>query len=543
MNKNIQLLDCTLRDGGYVNDWKFGHSNIISIFKRLADTNVDFIEIGFLDDRRPFDKDRSIMPNTKSVDKIYGKLDKKNSLIVGMIDYGTCSIENISPANESCIDAIRVIFKKGKMHEAMDFCKQVKKLGYKVFSQLVSITSYEQEDFEEIIKLVNEVKPYAVSIVDTYGLLDNKWLLSIFKILDDNVMDGIKIGYHAHNNFQLAYSNCLALINCETKHEILVDGSLYGMGKSAGNAPIELVAMAINNINNNKYNISPMLEAINESIVEFYKTSPWGYKPFFYMVAKNQCHPSYLSDFEKKDNLSITMLDSLLAKIEPKEKKLLYDKQLGEQIYNSFVQENTNDELTLKKLTSVFSKNNILLIGPGKNIVLQENYVKKFISNNKPTIISINYLPEGIEVDYVFITKEYRYKEMLEKLYDISDSCIRTIALTNISPVNGAFDYVINREPLLEKKETIKDNSFLMMLELLTKIGVKKVYCAGFDGYSDKDNNYFNPNMEYSFIKSQASSLNSHISEKIKYYKTKLDIDFITFSEYTKENDINGGAF
>ena len=87
------LLDCTLRDGGYINDWKFGKDNLINVFERVTDAGVDVIEIGFLDDRRVFDKDRSIMPNTDSVEKIYGKLNRKNTQVVGMIDFGTCSIE------------------------------------------------------------------------------------------------------------------------------------------------------------------------------------------------------------------------------------------------------------------------------------------------------------------------------------------------------------------------------------------------------------------------------------------------------------------
>ena len=81
----VKLLDCTLRDGGYVNDWNFGHNNLVSIFERLVDAGIDIIEIGFLDERRPFDINRSIMPDTDSVFNIYGDLDKKNSIIVGMI--------------------------------------------------------------------------------------------------------------------------------------------------------------------------------------------------------------------------------------------------------------------------------------------------------------------------------------------------------------------------------------------------------------------------------------------------------------------------
>ena len=74
--RNIQLLDCTLRDGGYVNDWEFGHDTLLSVFQRLVSAGVDLIEVGFLDERRPYDSNRSISPDTKSVDKIWGGIDK-----------------------------------------------------------------------------------------------------------------------------------------------------------------------------------------------------------------------------------------------------------------------------------------------------------------------------------------------------------------------------------------------------------------------------------------------------------------------------------
>ena len=173
----IRLLDCTLRDGGYVNDWEFGHSTITSIFERVVDSGAEIIEIGFLDDRRPFDINRTIMPDTKSVQDIFGHCVKRPPMVVGMIDYGTCKLENIQPCEESYLDGIRVIFKKHIMHEAMEYCAQLKKLGYKVFSQLVSITSYSDEEMMELIGLVNEIEPFAVSMVDTYGLLDPNYML------------------------------------------------------------------------------------------------------------------------------------------------------------------------------------------------------------------------------------------------------------------------------------------------------------------------------------------------------------------------------
>ena len=117
----IKLLDCTLRDGGYVNDWEFGHNNLVSIFERVVSAGVDIIEVGFLDERRPFDMNRSIMPDSSCVEKIYGHLDRKQAMVVGMIDYGTCGIEHIQPCSESYLDGIRVIFKKHIRWQAIDF--------------------------------------------------------------------------------------------------------------------------------------------------------------------------------------------------------------------------------------------------------------------------------------------------------------------------------------------------------------------------------------------------------------------------------------
>ncbi len=540
--KKIQLLDCTLRDGGYVNDWRFGYTNTVSIFERLADANVDIIEVGFLDDRRPYDIDRTIFPDTKSADMIFGRLDRKNAMVVGMIDFGTCAIENLAPCEDSYLDGIRVIFKKGKMHPAMEFCRQVKELGYKVFSQLVSVTSYTDEELLELISLVNDVKPHAVSMVDTYGLMDDEKLLHLYKILDDNVLPGIGIGFHAHNNFQLGYSNALTFLKYEGKHDIVVDGTLYGMGKSAGNAPIELIAMTLNERYGGSYVIDSMLEAINESVMEFYRKTPWGYKTFFYLCAKNKCHPNYLTDFEKEENLSVSMIDELLSTIEPEDKKLLYDKEVGRKYYGEFVESHIDEGKAVNDFLDFAGDRKILLVGPGKNIGLQAKKVQKFVAEENPVIISVNYLPKEVTSDCVFITNPKRYHDMTLPLREDRHKDVKKLATTNVTARNGKFDFVINRSPLLEKDEKIIDNSFLMLVKFLNRIGIKSIYCAGFDGYSDRENNYNNPEMEYDFVKREAVSLNSHMKASIAEYRKQMDIKFITYSAYDAEEDIHGAA-
>lgn len=534
--REIQLLDCTLRDGGYTNDWEFGYNNLISIYERQTNAGVDIIEIGFLDDRRPFDRNRSIMPDTKSAQMIWKESSARPPMVVGMIDFGTCSIENIQPCSESFLDGIRVIFKEHKMYEAMQFCADLKALGYKVFSQLVSITSYSDEKLMELIGLVNEVEPYAVSIVDTYGLLYPDDMLHYFHILDKYVKSFIRIGFHAHNNLQLAYANSLAFLEQKTKHNLVIDGTLYGMGKSAGNAPIELLAMWLNEKCGAAYRISEMLESIEESIMDLYMQSSWGYKIPFYLSSRNKCHPNYVSYYKAKQSLSVSKIDRILATIEPEDKKLLYDKLTAEQIYENYQRKNIQNDISKEHLKEELQNKKIVLVGPGKNIRLQGEKVKKYIEDNKPCVISVNYNPEEINVDYIFVTNSKRY-------HNIQIKSEKIIATSNVECRNGVFDFHVDREPLLDQGAKITDNSFLMLLQLLFSLGVRDVTCAGFDGYSEKEDNYFNPMMEYGFVKREAQELNRHMREVVLKFRENMKIEFLTYSAYDREEDMDSAAF
>ena len=164
--RQISLLDCTLRDGGFLNDWDFGYQTANSIFRRLVKSNVDIIEIGFINDKRDFNIEKTINPTTRAFDEIFKNQSKGNSHIVAMIDFGTCSISNIAPKEESFIDGIRVIFKKKDMQTAINYCHEIKSKGYKVYTNPVSITTYSDREMLDLIELINGLNPSAMSLVD-----------------------------------------------------------------------------------------------------------------------------------------------------------------------------------------------------------------------------------------------------------------------------------------------------------------------------------------------------------------------------------------
>lgn len=525
----VKLLDCTLRDGGYVNDWHFGHDNLVSIFERLVDAGVDIIEIGFLDERRPFDINRSIMPDSDSVARIYGKLNRRQAMVVGMIDYGTCSLANIKPCEECFLDGIRVIFKKHLREPALAFCKELKNLGYKVFAQLVSITSYNDDEILNLIRLANEVKPYAVSMVDTYGLLHQNNLLHYFELLNTYLDPEIRLGYHAHNNFQMGYANCITMLSNKIDRPMVVDGSIYGMGKSAGNAPVELIAMYMNNTLGKHYMVSQLLEAIDANISQFYHPATWGYNIFYYIAASNDCHPDYVAYLMAKRTLSVKSINEILEKLQG-EKKLLYDKEYIEKLYIEYQENEINDKTDRERLRRILEDKEILLIGPGVTIHTQEELVKNFIKEHNPTIISINYVPEAFKPDYIFLSNSKRYVQLATRL---SRQKYSIIATSNVTCTSGStFDYVLNFSTLIDRDAEIIDNSLVMLLKVLADMGCTEVSLAGFDGYSDKSSNYFDTAMEYDFVKNMAEYLNQYTNAFLKEMQDTLKIHFLTESHY-----------
>lgn len=529
MIKNVKMLDCTLRDGGYINDWDFGHSVLTGIYKRLDAAGVDYIEVGFLDDRRDFDINRSIMPDTDAINKIYGSIEKRQAIPVAMIDYGTCSLDNIGPADSTFIDGIRVIFKKEKIAEALPYCKELKNKGYKLFIQAISITAYSDMEMLEYVQKINEVKPYAFSIVDTYGLLDNKSLTRYFRLIDNNLDPEIKLGYHEHNNFQLGFSNTMKFLSMETTRELVADATVYGMGKSAGNCAIELLGMHLNDYYEKNYNLNLFLEIIDTDLMSIYKRHYWGYKYDFYISAMQMCHPAYVQYLLEKKTLSISSVNEILSTI-PVEKKLVCDKEWIKAAYIEYQKHQMDDSCACKTLKEeIFSRKNVLVLGPGNSIVNEKEKVEETIKDGQTVIFTINFFTRRYPVSYVFMSNAKRYSKLADNMFD-KEMTAKLLITSNITPLDFKPDYVFNYGTLLNNECENSDNALILLLNLLIKIGVKSVKLAGFDGFSADGENYYERG--YDFYKDKSDELNKKISSDLKILKSRIEIKFITETKY-----------
>jgi len=527
------ILDCTLRDGGFVNDWEFGYSSIRSIVSRLDNSGIEMIEVGFIDARREYDKNRSIFPNTEAINRTLGDLLVSQAMLIGMIDFGTCPQGNIALRNESVIDGIRVIFKKKDIDPALEYCLQLKDKGYKIFINPVSLTSYTDKEILDLLEKINSLKPYAVSIVDTYGLMLRDEILHYVNLIDNNLASGIRLGYHSHNNQQMAYANCCTLLDRRNKHDVIVDTTLFGMGKSAGNANTELVASYANKIHNKKYKTEQLLDCIYTDIMRIYKKTPWGYSLHYYLSALNDCHPDYIGFLLKKNTLSVQGIDEIVAQI-PQEQKLIYSHKIIEELYIEYQKKSINDTQVYSELTNVFNENTILLMFPGNTIKTHEAEIKKYIEKNNPILMAVNFLPSRIFPNYVFTGNRKRY-DKLSDFYFTTEKPPIVIATSNILESNVPVTYRLNYESLIGSAFEIVDNSSVLCLNFLKKLGIKRIAVAGMDGFSaDAEKNFADPFMDMYNSAEGLMQSNHEMKKFINSMQENMVIDFITPSIFNK---------
>lgn len=272
----IQINDCTIRDGGYLLDKNSPPEYIKGIVDGLVAAGIDIIEIGFLQDK--VNNETLVYDNSKGAKK-YIPEGIEPSRFTGFCDNSRYSIENLDECDNKAFEYLRISFAKHESKEALVFVKQAKEKGYKVFANPMDAPSYSKKEMSLMIDEINLIKPYAFSIVDTFGTMYLDDLRTIFDQFASELDKEIKIGLHSHNNLQL--SNALAEVMIElaveADRDIVVDGSLYGMGRGAGNASTEVLASYLNEKHNMNYNIGVLFDTIEKYIIPYQDTVKWGY--------------------------------------------------------------------------------------------------------------------------------------------------------------------------------------------------------------------------------------------------------------------------
>ena len=307
-NKKFLLLDCTLRDGGYINNWKFSKDFIKDFIELMNSNKVDIVEIGFVNKTNNYKG--TIVGQCRNINSEYLNLFKNTDFkIAVMADYKDINITILEKEeSKDIIDLIRIAFHKDDLENAIKTCIKIKKLGYKISVNAMAITRYNEKELIHLFNLVNENKFDILYIADSYGSLNSVEIKELISNFDSNLLD-TTVGIHLHNNMNNAFSNFISSTEIMTNNSLYVDSTLFGMGRGAGNLQTELV------LNYKKINkecliktllfIEKYLKPIFNNTIE----TQWGYDLDYFLSGFLKVHPNYINKFRE---ISISLSNKIL---------------------------------------------------------------------------------------------------------------------------------------------------------------------------------------------------------------------------------------
>jgi len=308
---NLEILDCTIRDGGYVNSWRFTNKFVKQVYHAVTNSGVDFFEIGFIDPINPnYGPWNHLSPS--NIHMITS--DYVGCKIGAMVNYGKTSLNQIMDKDQTGISIIRVAVHKNKIKEAIHFTEKIGDLGYKTSLQMMGYSTLSSDEQKNIRKLLNDANINYAYIADSYGALEPKNIKHLLLPLMN--LDNLKIGFHAHNNIQTAFANTLEAINCGVD---IVDGSILGMGRGAGNMPLELLIALLERENPNRYNVKPLIHCIDRQMLKIYGEPTWGYNHKYALTGIYNLHPYFIKKLLEEKNLSITQSADKIKKLKEKQ--------------------------------------------------------------------------------------------------------------------------------------------------------------------------------------------------------------------------------
>lgn len=535
---HAKLLDCTLRDGAYLLDKRFGDTTIKGIISGLIKANIDYIEIGFLQNEG-FGEGKVVFKNAAEAKKFIPT--KKNGCkFTVLADYSRYSVENLEANTGDSIDAVRECFFKEERFGAIQACRVIKEKGYKLFVQPVDILGYTDMELIEFIQLVNEVEPYCLSIVDTFGSMYQEDLHRVFELLNHNLSPSCKIGFHSHNNMQLSSALSQEFIRMTVgKREVIVDSTISGMGRGAGNTPTELVAQYMVSKLGYNYDMDAILDLIDGYMDNIRARCQWGYSTAYFVAGCYSAHVNNISFLNQKNSICSKDIRYILNKIGADARKK-YDYELLEKTYWELLKANIDDSLSLQRLKDAIGAQQVLILVPGNTISSYIDDIQNYINTNKPIVISVNFIHDSLPMDYIYMSnvKRYQYWSNNGKFFTI-----KKILTSNIMENNSDENVeIVSFTKLIKCGWEHLDNSSIMLLRLLDILDVSDIAIAGFDGYDYANEgrlNYVSKDLELSTPTVNPTDLNHEIEEMLQdYYLTRIhkdtSIKFVTPSRFAR---------
>lgn len=326
MNSNIQVLDCTLRDGGQGLESRFASGIPVKSFTEdekmkiaelTRDSGVDIVEIGSVSRNSVGQEHFAIYENIEQLSKFLPEMTNPNQLFTGLyIDPDTplCEIPEYS---QGLVEGIRVIMRYSQLQESIDFCAGLVKKGYKVFIQPMLTMRYTDEELNRLIEAANDMGAYALYFVDSFGYMLPKDIERLYHFYDKKLDKNIRIGFHVHNNMDAAFHNVCYFVERLVSRKCIIDACATGMGQGAGNMQTEVLLHYLNSEFQTQYRIDYTLEVCDmlEKFVD-HGLEMWGYSPLQFVSVMHQAAYKYAVSMKIDYRMSLVQIHHALAHLQ-----------------------------------------------------------------------------------------------------------------------------------------------------------------------------------------------------------------------------------
>ena len=336
--KNILLQDCTLRDGGMgIEDaakrgssTAFSALDIKKLTECLVESQMDIVEIGSIEISKDDKRKYATYQSSESASEMMPK-GEQGQLYTVLYRGPDTPIEDIPSYRESLCGHVRVILRYSQLKKSLDFCKALAKKGYRVFIQPALTTWYSQEELQAVFDTANDIDAFAAYFTDSHGYMDSSDVRRLFEIYHKSLKPQIRIGFHAHNNKNLAFSNSLLFLSLaagQPERDIVLDSCIMGLGRGGGNLQTEIIADHLMQACGKKYNYAAILDACE--VIDRWAKNEWGYSVANFIPARHRAAYKYGLDLRDKYHLPYREIDAIIANLPHELKQRCIDDALNE---------------------------------------------------------------------------------------------------------------------------------------------------------------------------------------------------------------------
>lgn len=466
----MKFLDCTIRDGGYLNNWDFSFDFVYRLIRVLDESGFDYAEIGFWNPKQPDASKLWVHCPVELIRQLdFSSLRIRPALLV---DFGTCEADDFPDELLELVGLIRIAAHKAVVPEAAELAHTLAMRGFSVTINAMGITSYSKKDLLQLGNIAAECTDFLsyFYIADSFGGLFPSETRRIFDLLRS--VSDVPLGFHPHNNLELAVANTLEAISAGAA---IVDSSMLGLGRGGGNLRSEIIASVLMGTGDTGLNPLPILSYADAAFDTVVRNLDIGYDLEQVITGMARCHPNYASRLMSSRRLSLNEVYRIICAI-PDQQKGKFDTEtvdaLAEQIRNI---------ASIADVTPIALKNcgieEAILICPGSLPPSQEQL------KTDTAIFAVNHHPQTeFPVSAVIFGS-------VRRLWQSGDQASSSSTIFLSTPRDHLASYpnakTLDCTEVFTKIGPI-DNSGLLALALLLEAGFKRVRIFGMSGFQSQ---------------------------------------------------------